>query len=234
MRILIFSDVHANLEALAALHAVEKPPNAVLFLGDIVGYGPDPAACLGWLRANVTHAVQGDHDYATATGGEFSSPPELRELAVATREHTLRQLRPADLAYLAGLPTTARAEFGGAKFFLAHGSPREPLTRALDIATASENTLRAELEGVDADVVLLGHTHVPAIRRIGNTHLVNPGSLGQPRHGLPSATFAAWEDGRLQIHHIDYDPKPTMNKLGLLSLDPEIVERLRELLERGI
>ncbi len=234
MRILIFSDLHSNLEALAALHAVEKPPDAVLFLGDMVGYGPDPAACLGWLRANVSHAVQGDHDYATASGGEFSSPPEYRELAEATREHTLRQLRPADLAYLGALPTTAHVTLGGAEFFLAHGTPREPLTRALDIATASESTLRAELEGIDADVVLLGHTHVPAIRRVGNTHIVNPGSLGQPRHGLPSATFAAWEDGHLQIHHIDYDPKPTMNKLALMSLDPEIVERLRELLERGI
>ncbi len=75
---------------------------------------------------------------------------------------------------------------------------------------------------------------VPAIRRIGNTHLVNPGSLGQPRHGLPSATFAVWEDGSLQIHHIDYDPKPTMNKLALMSLDPEIEARLREILERGM
>ena len=234
MRIIIFSDLHSNLEALAALHAVEKPPDALFFLGDLVGYGPDPAACVGWVRAHATHAVQGDHDRATATGADFASPDEYRELAIATREHTLRQLRPNDLAYLASLPTTARVELGGSRFFLAHGTPSEPLTRGLDIATASENTLRAELEGIDADVVLLGHTHVPAIRRIGNTHIVNPGSLGQPRHGLPSATFAAWEDGRLQIHHIDYDPKPTQNKLALMSLDPEIQERLREILERGM
>ncbi len=234
MRILIFSDLHSNLEALAALHAVEKPPDALFFLGDIVGYGPDPAACLGWVRAHATHIVQGDHDRATATGGEFSSPEEYRELAITTRDHTRRQLRPGDISYLAGLPETARVEFGGAKFFLAHGTPRGPLTQGLDIATASENTLRAELEGIDADVVLLGHTHVPALRRIGNTHLVNPGSLGQPRHGLPSATFAAWEDGHLQIHHIDYDPKPTIHKLALMSLDPEVQERLGEILERGI
>lgn len=234
MRILIFSDLHSNLEALVALHAVEKPPDALFFLGDLVGYGPDPAACLGWVRAHATHAVRGDHDDATVTGGDFASPEEYRELAIATREHTRRQLRPGDLAYLAGLPQTARVEIGGARFFLAHGTPREPLARGLDIATAPESALRAELEGIDADVVLLGHTHVPALRRIGNTHLVNPGSLGQPRHGLPSATFAAWEDGHLQIHHIDYDPTPTKNKLALMSLDPEIQERLGEILERGI
>ena len=234
MRILIFSDLHANLEALAALHAVEKPPDALFFLGDAVGYGPDPAACLGWVRAHVTHAVRGDHDHATANGGDFASPPEYRDLAIATREHTLRQLKPDALAYLRALPTTARVELGGAKFFLAHGSPHKPMVRAFDFVTAPEDSLRAEIEGIDADVILLGHTHMPGIRRVGKTHLVNPGSLGQPRHGLPSATFAAWEDGHLQIHHIDYDPQPTMNKLALMSLDPEVAERLREILERGL
>lgn len=234
MRIIVFSDLHANLEALAALHSVVKPPDAALFLGDIVGYGPDPAACLGWVRANVQHAVMGDHDHATAAGGDFSSPPDYLDLASATREHTLRQLRQVDLDYLQGLAKTTTVKLGGARFMLAHASPRDPLGKGLDIATASENSLRNELEGIDADVVLLGHTHIPAIRRIGNTCIVNPGSLGQPRHGLPSATFAAWEDGRLQIHHIDYDPTLTTQKLALMSLDPEITERLRDILSRGM
>jgi protein phosphatase len=234
MRILIFSDLHSNLEALAALHTVEKPPDALFFLGDAVGYGPDPAACLAWLRAHATYAVRGDHDHATANGADFASPSEYRDLAIATREHTLRQLKGADLAYLAILPTTARVELGGARFFLAHASPREPMTRGLDLLAMSDNALRAELEGINADVILLGHTHVPAIRRVGSAHIVNPGSLGQPRHGLPSATYAVWADGHLQIKHIDYAPKATQNKLALMSLDPEIAARLSEVLERGI
>ncbi len=234
MRILVFSDLHANLEALLALLSAEKPPDAILFLGDAVGYGPDPAACVEWLRTHATVAVRGDHDDATANGAAFASPDEYRDLALATREHTLRQLRPDAIAYLAARPTTAQIELGGARFFLAHGSPREPLVQAVDIATASEQALNAQLEGLNADVVLLGHTHVPALRRVGNVHIVNPGSLGQPRHGLPSVTFAAWEDGRLQIHHIDYDPRPTQNKLALMSLDPDVQERLAEILTRGL
>ena len=153
---------------------------------------------------------------------------------MATREHALRQLRANDVAYLASLPLTARVELGGAKFFLAHGTPREPLTRAFDFSMMAENKLREELDGIDADVILLGHTHVPAIRRVGNAHLVNPGSLGQPRHGLPSATYAVWEDGHLQIKHIDYDPTPTQNKIGLMAIEPEMAERLKEILGRGM
>jgi protein phosphatase len=234
MRIIIFSDLHANLEALAALNAVENPPDALFFLGDAVGYGPDPAACVAWLRAHAIHAVRGDHDHATANGGAFASPPEYRDLAMATREHTLRQLKPDALAYLRALPTTAQTELGGARFFLAHASPREPMTREMDLLTASEKKLREEIEECSADVILLGHTHIPAIRRVGNAHIVNPGSLGQPRHGLPSATYAVWEDGQLQIKHIDYNPRPTQNKIALMALDPDVEERLRAILERGL
>ncbi len=234
MRIIIFGDLHANVETLVALNMVEQPPDAVFFLGDAVGYGPDPAPCVDWLRRFVKHAVRGDHDYAIATGADFATPLEYRPLALATNAHTLRMLRVNDLRWLAGLPTTLRVEMGGAKFFLAHSSPRDAASPGLDFATMSDDTLRAELAGIDADVVLLGHTHVPAIRKIGDTHIVNPGSLGQPRHGLPSATYALWEDGNLRIKHIDYDPSITQNKLALMMLEPEIERRLKELLGKGM
>jgi putative phosphoesterase len=234
MRILIFSDLHANLAALAALNTAEQPPDALFFLGDAVGYGPDPAACVGWLRAYCKHAIRGDHDHAIVTDTDFNSPDEFLQLANATRDYTLRQLRAPDLQWLAAQPMTARIELGGAWFFLAHASPRKPLGRELDFATMSEDKLRAELDNVNADVVLVGHTHVPAIRRIGKMHVVNPGSLGQPRHGLPSATYAIWEDGHLQIKHIDYDPTPTQNKLPLMRLDAPVETRLREVLGKGM
>jgi len=234
MRIIIFADLHANVETLVALNMVEPPPDAVFFLGDAIGYGPDPAPCVDWLRRFVKHAVRGDHDYAIATGGEFASPPEMAPLAQATSAHTLRMLRANDLRWLAGLPTTQHVEMGGAKFFLAHSAPRNPASGGLEFATMSDDALRAELDGVDADVVLLGHTHVPAIRKIGDTHIVNPGSLGQPRHGLPSATYALWEDGNLRIKHIDYDPSITQRKLGLMLLEPHVETRLSELLGKGM
>jgi predicted phosphodiesterase len=96
------------------------------------------------------------------------------------------------------------------------------------------------LGDAQADVVLVGHTHIPAIRRVGREtgdgrtrYVVNPGSLGQPRYGVPDATYAVWEDGQLQIHHLHYPHERTAQKLGLLPLDPDMVDILQGILERG-
>jgi len=87
---------------------------------------------------------------------------------------------------------------------------------------------------MDADVVLLGHTHMPALRMVGDTLIVNPGSLGQPRYGTPDATYAVWEDGNVRIQHLHYPHAVTRRKLSLLPLDPEHVIRLQGILEKGM
>jgi putative phosphoesterase len=229
MRILIFSDLHANLEALLALQRVEIQPDALYFLGDAVGYGPDPAACTAWLRHNATVAVQGDHDAAVATGADCASPPEWLELARATCQVTRALLPHAALDFLGTRVPTCAVEMGGARFVLTHRPPDN-----LDPLTASPAALESAFEDPRADVIFFGHTHVPLLRRVNQTWFVNPGSLGQPRHGLPSATYAVWQDGDLKIQHIDYDPRATIQKLALLALDPEHVLRLQETLARGM
>lgn len=229
MRILIFADLHANLEALNALQQVEAAPDALLFLGDAVGYGPDPAACVAWLKRNASWVVQGDHDDAAASGTACASPEEWRAIAQETCE-TAHAILPTHLLnYLGRLPKSGTVEIGGARFSMVHRPPKD-----LDALTSPEHAWRVAV-GVDpADVMLFGHTHIPMIRRVGKSWVVNPGSLGQPRHGLPSATFAVWEDGDLRIRHIDYDPEDTIRKLALMPLDPEHRLRLQETLARGM
>lgn len=229
MRILIFSDLHANLEGLLALQQAEKKPDALLFLGDAVGYGPDPTACVEWLRQNVTFAVQGDHDRAAGSGAECESPVDWRALAEATCAVARTTLPSADRDYLAALPPTRTVELGGVRFCLNHRVADEA-----SALTASEQIWQPRLDSSRADILLFGHTHVPLLRRVGKSWVVNPGSLGQPRHGLPSITYAVWNDGDLRIQHIDYDPRRTIQKLGLLPLDPDDLLRLRQALERGI
>ncbi len=234
MKILVFSDLHGNFDALQALQAVESKPDAILFAGDIVGYGPEPKLCLSWISANATCVVRGDHDEGVANDVPSRCPPELQDLSQATGAYTRRMLNQADLDYLRGLALEQTVDLGGARFYLTHAAPSDNLGKALDLTALKQKQLAEEIAGLDADIVFLGHTHVPAIRQVDGIVLVNPGSLGQPRHGTPSPTYAVWEDGELQIRHIHYDLSPLLRKLSLLPLDPDHVGRLQSIIKEAL
>jgi putative phosphoesterase len=234
VKILAFADLHGNFDALQALQAVESKPDAVLFLGDIVGYGPEPQPCLAWIRSNATHAVRGNHDEATARDVPSRCPPDLADLAEATKAYTRRMLNESDLDYLGSLPLEETVSLGGVRFYLTHAAPSDNLAKPLPLTDHKESELAAEIAHLEADVVFLGHTHVPEIRQVGGTVLVNPGSLGQPRHGTASPTYAVWEDGELQIRHIHYDLSPVLRKLSLLPLDPDHIARLQAIIQTAL
>ena len=234
MRLLLVADVHANAPALLSLQRAEPQPDAVLFAGDAVGYGPDPAYCAAWLVANATASVRGNHDQALAAGEPSHSPPELEDAAAETLAYARRMVAPGDVAALGRWPLSATLERGGARFYVTHGTPANPLTGQLDPATAREADLHLLFDDVAADVILLGHTHQPALRRFGDRLIINPGSLGQPRYGVPDATYAVWEDGRVQIRHLHYDHDATAQRLALAPLSPEVSEQLTAILETGL
>ncbi len=234
MKILVLSDLHGNFDALQALQAVESKPDVVLSLGDIVGYGPEPRPCLSWIRSNATHGVRGDHDEAVAKDIPSRCPPALRDLSEATKAYTRRMLNEADLDYLNNLPLEEMVNLGGTRFYLTHAAPSDNLGKPLPLTALKEKELAEEIAHLDAEVVFLGHTHVPAVRQVGETVLVNPGSLGQPRHGTPSPTYAVWEDGELQIRHIHCDLSPVLRKLSLLPLDPEHVAQLQIIIQKAL
>ena len=239
MRILLIADVHANWEALLSLQRAEPQPDAVLFAGDAVGYGPDPANCARWLRTQATEAVRGDFDNALITDPLVTdhSPhdsPQLEEAARETLALARAQLAHADRAALSLWPLTASLHLGGAMFVLAHATPACPLDGTLDLLTASDAALMESLGGHRADFVVLGHTHVPALRKVNGTLFINPGSLGQPRYGVPDATYAVWEDGDVRIKHLHYDHDATARRLRLAPLSPEVIEQLSAILETGM
>jgi putative phosphoesterase len=234
MRVLLLADVHANWEALLTLQRAEPQPDAVLFAGDAVGYGPDPAHCVRWLIANATAAVRGNHDEALVTAALAGAPPELEEAARETLAYTRFLLPRADCERLRQWPTAASVILGGANFYLTHGTPIDPLGGQVNPATRPEVELHSLFNGIAADVIVLGHTHVPAIRQLGGRLIVNPGSLGQPRYGVPDATYAVWEDGDVRIRHLHYDHDATARRLRLAPLSPEVTEQLAMILELGM
>jgi predicted phosphodiesterase len=242
-RIIIFSDLHANWEALLALQQAERRPDVVLCLGDLVGYGPDPKLCLDAVRSSITHLIGGGHDRAVGnsptTNTRFISPRDVEDsereegLLAGTWAHTRSVLSADDRDYLATLPTASTVELAGIRFHLTRLPPDDDETETDLLITMTQARLRDLFGGIEADVILLGGPHIPAMRQIDNRLIVCPGSLGQPRYGVSDPTFAAWDDGRLQIHHLHYHPQVTMRKLALLPLDPDHVLHLQSILQTG-
>jgi predicted phosphodiesterase len=234
-RLIIFGDLHANWEALLALQQAEPRPDAVLFLGDIVGYGPDPKRCLDSVRASVTHLVGGRHDQGV--GGSLPAGRAAQgieeDLVEASWAHTRSMLSPVDRDFLASLPDSVTVELAGTRFHMTRLAPDDGDTETQMLITMSQARLRELFGGIDADIILLGGPHIPALRQIDGRLIVCPGSLGLPRYGVPDPTFAAWQDGRVQIHHLHYHPDDTVRKLSLLPLVAEHLLRLQGILRTG-
>lgn len=232
MRVLVISDLHANWPALEAVLAVE-PFDELMVGGDLVSYGPHPREVVDTVRARATVVVRGNHDNALAYGVDCRCAPSSKPLAEATRKVHGDVLSPREIEYLGALPLTASRRTAGLRVFSTHASPREHLFRYTLTPDAPEEHLRAETHGVDADVILLGHTHLPMLRRVGHATVLNPGSLGQPRDGDPRASYAVIEDGVPRLARVAYDVERTVADLRRMPIAPEIAEALVSILRAG-
>jgi putative phosphoesterase len=230
MRIAIISDVHANL---AALESIQEPYDLLVCLGDLVDYGPQPREAIHWVKERALRVIRGNHDHALAYEADCRCAPVMREASVTTRQWHSRLLSPQDKEYLHGLPITDRVEIAGASFHLAHAAPAGDLYDYRIVPDAADEALREQIEGFDAEFILLGHTHLPMLRTIGKTTIVNPGSVGQPRHGDPRASYAIWKDGEVSFYHGAYNVKRTTALLKQSPLTLSVIIQLNAILESG-
>ena len=238
MRILVLSDIHANLAAFeAVLRAVEGQWDQIWCLGDLVGYGPNPNECIALLRKNDHLSLSGNHDWATLGKLDIS---EFNDDARAVVLWTRSVLEPASRAYLESLPPK-RVQDG---FTLAHASPRHPVWEyVLDYNTAAANFAH-----FDTPCCFIGHTHLPMhivehepgdltidspvydewILLENQKAMLNPGSVGQPRDDDPRAAYAllnteqlAWKFGR-----VSYPVEETQEQMRREGFPYALVERL--------
>ena len=200
MRIAVISDLHANW---AALRALPGTYDAILCTGDLVDYGAEPEPVLRFVREHVLAVVQGNHDYAVGTGEDCRCSTLFKPASVPTRHVMRRVLSPADRSFLAALPTSARVTLGGQRIALFHATPSDPRFRYL-LSTAPAAEWERELQDVDVDLVLLGHTHRPVVFKVGRVTVANAGSLGLPTDGDPRASFAVIEDGEVRLQRFAY------------------------------
>jgi len=238
----LISDIHANLEALEAALAELSGVEAYLCLGDIVGYGPDPSACLARVRALPgLVCIVGNHDLAAVGAYDLDWFNPYARHAV---EWTAAQLSPEETDYLRALPD--KEEVAGT--VLVHGSLPQP--ELMNYITTPEDALEC-FDAFGGALCFIGHTHlteyyhraetVRACRRVGlfrggrlelqrdRRYLINPGSVGQPRDGNPRASFGIYDTTArtVEIRRVAYDLPTVQKKMNEAGLPRYLSERLR-------
>jgi len=242
MRYLILSDIHSNREALlAVLNRVRRKRwDKAIVLGDVVGYGANPNEAVDTVRSlRPLVAIRGNHDKVCSgvEDGEMFNRVAL-QAAVWTREH----LTPSNLRWLRSLPEGPAVVDGA--FAIAHGTPID-----------EDAYIFGEIEALNVfrqttfPLCFFGHSHFPVIFGLspdaiqtvltapplfrfrlepGVRYLVNPGSIGQPRDGIPLASFAMFdsETRTVAIHRVSYELERAQRKILGAGLPRPLADRL--------
>jgi predicted phosphodiesterase len=242
MRVLILSDLHANLEALRVVlnDAKSRGWDQVWLLGDLVGYGADPEAVVAEVRAlGPTVSVRGNHD-KTVSG--IASAEGFNLAAKAAVEWTRQALSPDSLAYLRELPQGPLLAAPG--IWVAHGAPLDE-----DEYLLEEEAAAVQFEAGDFSLCFIGHSHVASVfslragvvdRQVpppeeglrlwpGERHLFNPGSVGQPRDRDNRAAYAVLDTaaGTVEARRVEYDIAAAAAKILKAGLPAALANRLR-------
>jgi predicted phosphodiesterase len=240
MRVAIASDIHGNRHAFEAVIAAAQAAQVeeLWCLGDLVGYGAEPDACVALAEANCAVCLAGNHDLAVV---EVLSLEDFSRGAALAAHWTRDVIRPETKAFLLGLSPAGEAEGVG----LYHASPRDPIWEYVLSALTADLCLDAAAQRIS----LIGHSHVAlsfhrpegepasgATRRADDRldlgtgeWLLNPGSTGQPRDGDPRA---AWLVLDTQAHtaewrRAEYDLAGVQAAIRAARLPDSLAERLQ-------
>ncbi len=239
MRVLVISDIHANLTALETVLADAGDYDAAWCLGDLVGYGPDPNECVERVRALPNlQCLIGNHDKAALGEIDLALFNADARQAVSWTQETLTNEAHA---YLESLPEAV--EIG--KYTLVHGSPRQPVWEYI----LDRNIAAQTFPYFATPYCLVGHTHSPVIftessdgppapeKRLRpgerltlgrNRRILNPGSVGQPRDSIPDASYAVldFEAAVWEARRVPYDVAATQARMASQELPERLIARL--------
>lgn len=243
MKYAILSDLHANRQALEAVlaHAQARQAQRWAVLGDLVGYGGDPAwvvDCVREMQQDGAIVLQGNHDEATVRG----SSAQMRPQVAALIQWTQSQLSAEQLTWLQQLPFTADE----GELLFTHANAYAP--KAWEYVAGRAEATKSMLSTARR-ITFCGHMHDPRIYNlspIGKTGeftptagaavplmrqrhwLVIPGSVGQPRDGNPAACYALYDDdrGELTVYRVPYDVPGAAARILEVGLPLELAKRL--------
>lgn len=242
MKIALLADIHANLEALQAClaHAEREGAELYVFLGDLVGYGADPVACLDLLARHAARGallVRGNHDEA-ALGGLCE---DMNFVAREASYWTRAQLGGAERDFLAALPLTARRD----DLLFVHAGADQP--DKWSYVTSNSQAARC-MESAQATITFAGHVHHPTLYFAANSRvgrfqpvpgvpiplagrrrwLAIGGSVGQPRDGNNAAAYSVFDESErmLTFFRVPYDHVTAARKIKAAGLPERLAARL--------
>ena len=224
MKIAVISDIHGNMEALnAVMKDIEEQNCEKLFvLGDYAMAGPEPKLTVDYFMNKINDEnvcmIQGNTDLMIADYSEnlYDFLKEKAPVMAEALKDDARIISDEEKTFLKNLPAQKEITLGGVKFLLVHGSPRKNNEDILQDTPLSE--VEKMLAGVDADVVLCGHTHIPCgFQTTKQQTVVNDGSVGRPFTPEPKACYLiiTVADGKcvFEHHFVEYNNKSASEKL---------------------
>jgi len=237
MRYGILSDIHGNFEALQTVIDLIRDENVEHFLclGDIIGYGANPKECLDIIRELKAICIAGNHDWAVS--GKLD-PAYFNLVAREAVSWTQNQLSSEDMDFLNNLGLI----FKNDDLILAHGTLSEPelFHYMIHMSDATET-----FHLMDRPICFVGHTHAPniIIQKEDEVqcdeslkvnvdsrwkHIVNVGSVGQPRDGNPMATYGIYDTDThvVEVKRASYDVQTAQEKILKVGLPISLAERL--------
>lgn len=238
MKLALISDIHANEEALTAVlcDAEERSVDRILCLGDVVGYGCAPKACVDLVARNCQLALMGNHDNVAINKSEADN---FNAAARESSRWTQDQLGDEEVAIISQYKMRHR-EFG---IEVVHASPNEPDNWKYVLKSEDADEAFGSFEG---QVCFIGHTHLPMIfskfednaprQTVGHSfqpneearYLVNIGSVGQPRDNDARACYVIYDTNEIEVnyHRVAYDIEKAQKRMAEFSLPTALIERL--------
>lgn len=246
LKVLVIADIHANIDALNSVLKIAGGFDDVLVLGDLVDYGPDPAEVIDAVRGLGASVVMGNHDNAVAFGVDCRCSERIHWLSVWFRENvTFKLVSRNDREFLTRLPTKLELELGNLKVLVVHASPSNPLYGYLypwsgkdELCKSLTHSFRLSSNyecDLSYDLYLVGHTHHQFLLTMGRSRVLNPGSVGQPRDGVPRASYAIVDvdRGNIILGRVKYDVDAVIRRLEALGVGGDYLRTLKYILHRA-
>lgn len=233
MRIAVIADIHSNIYSLneVLLDIDNRNADLIVCMGDLVGYATFPNEVIDTIRENRILTIKGNYDEAVGDelmvcGCDYPDPKDMENAGISLN-WTIDETREDNKEFLRSLPMEAIMNFEDMSIRFVHGSPR------MINEYLKENSKEAEevMADFEEDILVCGHTHKPYFKMYGNKMLVNAGSAGKPKTGIPKANYVVIDLNdkapKVEIYEVDYDFEKTAKAIEEAGLPQEFADIIR-------